>query len=288
MHMTRISTIVFCALLCGACTTVRMNDRWLIQPVRDNARAVSALDSTVRASGAEPHRIPTPDGAELFAVVLRHPRPTATVLYFGGNGFRISQMGRGTAGILLPLGVNVVLVDHRGYGRSTGTPATIAQLQADAVTAYDYVAALPGIDRARIVVHGQSMGSFMAGEVADRRPVGGLVLESSTTTAAEWLRHMNPRPWYARPFVRMEISQTMRQAGNLERVRRIRAPLLVLVGERDNITPPALSRRLYEQAATPDSLKRYHALAGAGHNNVPAHPDFARVYGEFLRLVASR
>jgi pimeloyl-ACP methyl ester carboxylesterase len=284
----RTPAIVFCALLCGACATVRMDDRRLIQPVRDNARAVSALDSTVRANGAEPHRIRTPDGAELFAVVLRHPQPAATVLYFGGNGFRISQMGRQAAGTLLPLGVNVVLVDHRGYGRSTGTPSTIRQLQADAVAAYDYVAALPGIGGAPIIVHGQSMGSFMAGEVAAERAVGGLVLESSATTAAEWLRAVNPRPWYARPFVRMEISESMRGAGNLERVRRSRAPLLVLVGERDEITPPALSRRLYQQAATPDSLKRYHVLAGAGHNNVPAHPDFARVYSGFLRLVAGR
>lgn len=284
----RMTTIVFCALFCGACATVRMEDRALIQPVRDNARAVSALDSAVAATGAEAHRIRTPDGAELFAVVMRNPRATATVLYFGGNGFRISQMGRHAAGILLPLGVNVVLVDHRGYGRSTGTPATVAQLQADAVTVFDYVAALPGIDRSRIVVHGQSLGSFLAGEVADRRPVGGVVLESSATTAAEWMRSMNPRPWYARPFVRMRISESMRGAGNLERVRRIRAPLLVLVGEQDNVTPPPLSRRLYEQAATPDSLKRLHVLPGAGHNNVPAHPDFARAYTEFLRLVDRR
>jgi uncharacterized protein len=284
----RTPTIVLCALLCGACATVRMEDRALIQPVRDNARAVSTLDSTVAASGAEPHRIRTPDGAELFAVLLRNPRATATVLYFGGNGFRISQMGRHAAGTFLPLGVNLVMVDHRGYGRSTGTPATVAQLQADAVTAYDYVAALPGIDRARIVVHGQSLGSFLAGEVADKRPVGGVVLESSATTAAEWMRAMRPRPWYQRPFVRMRISESMRGAGNLERVRRIGAPLLVLVGEKDDITPPPLSRRLYQQAATPDSLKRLHVLPGAGHNDVPAHPDFARAYTEFLRLVAGR
>jgi pimeloyl-ACP methyl ester carboxylesterase len=283
--MMRTPAIVLLALLCGACATVRMDDRRLIQPVQDNARAVTALDSAVRATGAEPHRIRTPDGAELFAVLMRHPRATATVLYFGGNGFRISQMGRQAAGILLPLGVNVVLVDHRGYGRSTGTPSTVAQLQADAVTAYDYVAALPGIDRSRIIVHGQSLGSFLAGEVAAERPVGGVVLESSATTAKEWLRTVNPRPWYTRPFVRMEISESMRHAGNLQRVRRIRAPLLVLVGERDNVTPPSLSRRLYQHAATPDSLKRLHVLPGAGHNNVPAHPDFARVYTEFLQLV---
>src|SRR5687768_9742073 len=113
----RTPTILLCTLLCGACATVRLEDRALIQPVRDNARAISTLDSTVAASGAQAHSIRTPDGAELFAVVMRNPRAAATVLYFGGNGFRISQMGRHAAGILLPLGVNVVLVDHRGYGR---------------------------------------------------------------------------------------------------------------------------------------------------------------------------
>jgi fermentation-respiration switch protein FrsA (DUF1100 family) len=267
-----------------ACATFEVNEKFFLHPTPDRPLNAAAVAQHLPAGyRMEEHRIPAADDAALHAVLLRHPEATQTVLYFGGNMFRISQHGLQTARQLAPLGVNILLVDHRGYGGSTGTPTTVL-LARDAVTAYDYLRGLQGIAADGVVVHGQSLGSFMAGSVADQRPVAGVVLESSATTVQEWSRYSTP--WFAKPFVRVRVDPALRQMGNLAVVQRLKHPLLVLVGARDNQAPPALSRRLYQEAAVPASMKRLHVFPDAGHNNVPAHPDFQRVYREFLGTVA--
>jgi cytidylate kinase len=80
------------------------------------------------------------------------------------------------------------------------------------------------------------------------------------------------------------MDQGLRDAGNQARVRRIRPPAGAGGRGRSDLAP-ALSRRLFQNAATPDSLKRYHAFAGASHNDVPAHRDFRAAYAEFTHLV---
>lgn len=285
MQIIRLVTVL--ALASAACTpTVVMSDRSLLAPRADTPAEAAALDSTIRVAGARGFTVPAADGAQLFGVVLRHPRPAATVLYFGGNNFRISQMGRYAATYLLPLGVNVVMVDHRGYGRSTGTLATVAQLEADALQVYDQVRAMPELAGVPLIVHGQSLGSFVAGHVATQRPVAGLVLESSVSSAQDWV-DATMRGRSVPPGTRVRVSESLARSGNLDRVRRIRLPLMVLVGADDPVTPPALSERLFTESATPAALKRLHVVAGAGHNDVPVRPAFRTAYTEFLGIVRS-
>ncbi|HEX9936220.1 MAG TPA: alpha/beta fold hydrolase [Longimicrobium sp.] len=285
MRITTLLTVL--ALASAACTpTVVLSDRSLLAPRADTPAEAAALDSTIRAAGARGFTVPAADGAQLFGVVLRHPRPAATVLYFGGNNFRISQTGRYAATYLLPVGVNVVMVDYRGYGRSTGTLATVAQLEADALQVYDRVRAMPELAGVPLIVHGQSLGSFVAGHVATQRPVAGLVLEASATTAHDWVE-ASMRGRSVPPGTRVRVSESLARSGNLERVRRIRLPLMVLVGADDPVTPPALSERLFAESATPAALKRLHVVAGASHNDVPVRPAFRTAYAEFLGIVSS-
>jgi uncharacterized protein len=72
---------------------------------------------------------------------------------------------------------------------------------------------------------------------------------------------------------------------NEARVRASTAPLLVLVGSRDDITPPPMSRRLWTASPAPESLKRLVELPGANHENVLQHADFAAAYGAFMATV---
>jgi pimeloyl-ACP methyl ester carboxylesterase len=103
------------------------------------------------------------------------------VLYFGGNMFHLDQHGAALLPVLAACGTNVAVFDYRGYGRSPGKP-TVENMQADALALFDAVnARFPG----RVIVHGQSLGSFMAAHVAAARPVLATVLESTATSAEE-------------------------------------------------------------------------------------------------------
>jgi pimeloyl-ACP methyl ester carboxylesterase len=174
-----------------------------------------------------------------------------------------------------------MIVDHRGYGLSEGRPSA-ATFESDAVVAFDYLA---GQGDRNIVVHGQSLGSFAAGHVAANRPAAGVVLESSVTTTEDWAKVLMPS--LARPFVRVEIAESLRGRGNLANVRLIEEPLLLLVGAKDETTPPHLSRSLYEASPLPPQRKRLAVIARAGHDNVLEQAEAAAAYREFLASILS-
>ena len=274
--------LVVVALALTACRTVVVQEGAIITPVPDRPLTAAAVAAQLPGYSFEEHAIVAADGTPLHAILLRRADSPLTVLFFGGNQFRISEHGLTTARTLAPLKTSLLLVDFRGYGRSQGTP-TFDLLLSDALVAFDSLTVLPGIDPRRVIVHGHSLGSFLAGHVAANRVTGGVVLQSSVTTAEEWTASLPP--WWMRPFVRIRPSESLRGRGNLENVRHLDEPLLVLVGSEDQITPPRLSRRLYDVAALPPERKRLAILDGAGHNDLDRHERFREVYAAFLSLV---
>ena len=82
-------------------------------------------------------------------VSLTQPAAQLTVLYFGPNMFKLSRDGARVAQRLLPLGINLVMVDHRGSGGSSGTPS-LSLLEQDALIAHDYVRDTLGVAQSRL------------------------------------------------------------------------------------------------------------------------------------------
>jgi len=275
--MKRLRLLLLASLLGGCTMEVRESD--LIRPVRGGALSAQAVAAAAPAYGLAEHRIPSADGARLYAVHLRQPGARATILYFGGNGYTVGRFGAWTASVFAPLGVDLMIVDHRGYGLSEGKPG-IAAMEADALAAFDYLRGLGG-SGARIVLHGHSMGSFLAGHVAAHRPAAGVVLESSATTTEEWVGAATPGA--ARLFIRKaDIAETLRGRGNLANMARIDEPLLLLVGARDGTTPPRLSQGLYAASPLAPGRKTLKSVAGAGHSDVMTKAEAIGAYRAFL------
>ena len=265
------------AALLGACTAeVRESD--LIRPVTGGGLAAAALASAAPAYTLAEHRIATPDGASLYAVHLRQPGARATILYFGGNGYTIGRFGAWTASVFAPLGVDLMIVDHRGYGLSQGVPSVAAI--GDGAIAFDHLRDLVG-PGGRIVVHGHSLGSFIAGHVAASRSTQGVVLESSATTTEDWVKAGTPG--FAKPFIRkVEIDPSLRGRGNLAMMNRIEEPLLLLVGARDGTTPPRLSQSLYAASPLTGERKTLRVVRGAGHADVMTKAEAIEAYRAFV------
>lgn len=277
MMMRHLGVMLPAALLAGC--TAHIGEAQLLRPVRGGALSAEAVEGAAGVYAISEHWIAAPDGVRLSAVLLRQPGARATILYFGGNGFTIERFGAFVAGRFAPLGVDVMIVDHRGYGRSQGRP-TQANLEADGVAAFDYLSGALRVPASRIVVHGQSLGSFIAGRVAAERPTGGVVLESSATTTEDWVA-ANLRG-ARRLLVRAEIDPALRGRGNLANMPRIEEPLLILVGRDDRTTPPSLSQALYAASPLPAGSKTLAIVAGAGHNNVLLQPAAIDAYRSFL------
>ena len=193
--------------------------------------------------GVREARVTTTDAVSLLAWYLppRDGRPV--VVYFHGNGghigYRAARLRR-----FAWHGFGVFMQEYRGYGGNPGTP-TEAGLYADGEAALDFLAH-SGIRASRLVIYGESLGSGVAVSLAIRRDIACLILEAPFTSVAEVAQ-------YHYSFV--PASMLVRDRFNsLSRIGQVRAPVLVLHGERDRIVPVRFGRALYDAAPEPKEL----------------------------------
>ncbi|MEM6926186.1 MAG: alpha/beta fold hydrolase, partial [Myxococcota bacterium] len=217
------------------------------------------------------------DGVELYAWHITREPAAKTVLYFGGQGFHLVLAREFVTDMLADVPVNLFLVDYRGYGRSSGEP-TVAGLKQDALAIYDLLTTERGVPPADLVVHGHSMGSFMASYVAAERPVAGLVLESPVTEVEGWTKALVPG--LLRVFLKFDIQPELAAESNTQRVGTITAPTLMMVGSEDPITPQALAEELHAASAAGD--KRLVVIEGGNHNDLPSFDVFVDAYASYV------
>lgn len=237
----------------------------------------------IRAAGvhAETVTIPRENGVALHGVYATRPDATAEILYFGGNVSRVDDDADEIVRAVAPLRVNVLMVDYRGYGGSTGTP-TIGAVKEDALAAFDVLRERAGARP--IVVHGFSLGSFIAAHVAVNRPAVALVLESTAPDVTTWAR--NSVPTLMKPFLRVHIAEALQQESNTERLRRYTGPLLLVTGTKDDVTPPKFASALLATSAS--TAKRQVVVEGATHGDAMTFPAAIAAYDRFLRDFVAR
>lgn len=253
------------ALLLAAAPMPGLADRLVYFPTR-------ALDGGTPAAFGLPYQdvaLTAADGVRLHAWWVPAPQPRRVVLFLHGNAGNISHRLDKLA-VLAGLDASVLLLDYRGYGRSEGTPDEAGTYR-DADAAYAWLRRR-GESPQSIVAYGESLGGPIATDLAARQALGGLVLESapaSILAVAQYHYPWLPVSWFL--SVRYDA---------LERLPRVRAPLLVLHSPRDEIVPFAMAEALY--AAAP-GRKRLVRLAG-GHNDgfVVAAEVYQAALREFL------
>jgi fermentation-respiration switch protein FrsA (DUF1100 family) len=198
--------------------------------------------------------------------------PTGHILFCHGNGGNIG--GRLIdAHLLAGAGFNVLMFDYRGYGRSTGRPDEEGTYR-DALAARNALTSQPDHDPGAVFYLGESLGGAIALELALKAPPRGLILQSAFTSVRAMARlHYPVIPSALVP----DAYPSIRRIGQL------RAPLLVLHGDRDEVVPLSQGRELFKAAPEP---KRIHVFAGLGHGDlVTAGTEYARVIADWARHV---
>jgi uncharacterized protein len=173
------------------------------------------------------------------------------------------------AKLLCAVGFDVLVFDYRGYGRSTGRPDEQGTYR-DARAAHAALLREPGVDGSRLVYLGESLGGAVALALAREHPPHGLVLQSTFTGVRDMARQHYP-------FVPGALVPDAYPSRRL--ISHLRAPLLVLHGELDEIVPVSHAHALFDAAPEP---KRLHVFPAVGHN------DLVPLAGEpYAELVAS-
>ena len=235
-----------------------------------------------RVADFETLRLPTPDGESLHAYLLRPPtvplRKNITVLMFHGNAGNIGH--RLPIGKVLSdsLGCNVLMVEYRGYGLSTGTPDEEG-LAKDAQTGLDYVRQKAELRGTKIVVYGQSLGGAVAtrlvAENQEQGDIAGLMLENTFTS----IRKLIPSAFPPAKFLARLCHQYWPSEETLPKIT-ADIPMLFLSGLKDEIVPPSMMVTLYELCRV--STKIWQTFPNGDHNATVAEPGYFDAIWSFL------
>ncbi|KPF73137.1 hypothetical protein IP69_00820 [Bosea sp. AAP35] len=256
---------VYAALL----AMLYLRQRDLVFP-RDATRADIARAGL---AGAQEVTLTAADGERLVAWVVPPRAGKPVILYFHGNAGNLGRPGRvGRFRALTEDGTGLFAVSYRGYGGSTGSPSEEG-LHLDARASYG--AAADRFGASQIVGYGESLGTGVVLKLAAEVPLAAVVLEApylSTVAVAQGVY----------PYVPVELLMLDPFRSDAV-IGRVRAPLLVLHGQRDRVIPFTQGEALYGLANAP---KRFLHFPQGGHEDLPTHGSLAQIR-HFLADVGS-
>jgi fermentation-respiration switch protein FrsA (DUF1100 family) len=194
-------------------------------------------------------------------------------LFLHGNAGNITHRSQ-SFGEITAAGSSVLMIDYRGYGKSTGRPSENG-LYADAEAAYEYL--LKSSRPEEIIVHGESLGAAVAVDLASRHQCGGVVLEAAFTSASDVAGTVLP----------MIGPLLIRSFDSRRKITRVQAPILFIHGSADHTVPMRLGGALFDSAPEP---KYFWAIPGADHNDIveSAGPEYQKRLRSFYESLADR
>jgi len=190
------------------------------------------------------------------------------VLYFHGNAGDLSGW-QFVAEDFTQAGYSVMIVDYRGYGKSSGSISEKG-FYADADAAYDFLVRQKKFNPQEIVIYGRSIGSGVAVDLASRVPCKGLVLESAYSSLGALADEKVP---FFFPSLYLKYS-----FNNAKKINRVKSPVVFVHGTHDTLIPSAHSEHLYNRF---QGRKKLILVAKAEHNDLSSFQE----YHQFLREV---
>ncbi|EAR95417.2 alpha/beta hydrolase family protein (macronuclear) [Tetrahymena thermophila SB210] len=207
--------------------------------------------------------IKTKDNINLHGWIAKRPnsKNVATVVYFhenaGNIGTRIFYMKEYNN----QANVNVVLVAYRGYSNSEGEPSEDG-LMIDAEAILTHVFSRTDIDTNKIFLHGRSLGGAVSIYSAStlKFPLAGVIVENTFTSISDMVDVIFSKVKFLKNLVLRNYWPS------IDRIPKIKQPMLFIKSELDELVPPVQMQRLY-QAATRVSFKKLHIIPDGDHNN---------------------
>jgi len=213
----------------------------------------------------------TDDDVQLHGWYIPDRQSKQVLLFFHGNAGNISHR-RESIEIFHRLGLNVFIIDYRGYGQSKGKPSEQGLYQ-DAAAAWRYLTEEKGFDANDILIFGRSLGGAVAAKLAAGVQARGLILESTMSSAREFAREV---------FKILSRLVVIRYDFNTaQHVQGVNYPVLVLHSPDDEIMPFHLGRKVYESANQP---KHFVYMRG-DHNNgfLQSQPEYQQQLDRWLK-----
>jgi pimeloyl-ACP methyl ester carboxylesterase len=186
-----------------------------------------------------------------------------TIILFHGNG-EVAFDYKSIAPIYFECDTNLVVMDFRGYGLSTGEPYYTSLIN-DAIPIYNKFEewAIQNKFLKSFFIQGRSMGSVCAAEIGSKNPenVKGIIFESGFASVYNMMTRL------FRVSSPELTPKSLARYSNDTRVRYFKKPTLIIHGTSDFIIPFNEGRLLFDNLPK-NITKKMVSIEGAGHNNI--------------------
>jgi hypothetical protein len=220
----------------------------LFRPTRDVAYTPADLDLEFEEAA-----FTSPDGVRITGWYVPAPNARYTILFCHGNAGNIAHR-LDSVHLFHRLGLNCLVFDYRGYGRSEGKPGERGSYR-DARAAFDWLTEGKGIPAERVVLFGRSLGGSVAAHLATQIQPAALVVENAFTSYPDIAARCYPY-MPVRPFALFRLN-------TLASVRKVSCPVMVVHSRDDRLVPFRHGQKLFKAANEPKKFVVTHG----GHND---------------------
>lgn len=215
------------------------------------------------------HLLDTRGGNQIVATFWKHPFGKLTLLYSHGNAADLGQMQELFVELRAHLRLNIMGYDYSGYGASTGKPSELNTYY-DIEAVFNCLKDEYGIKQEDVILYGQSVGSGPTLHLASRLDrLRAVVLHSAILSGIRVLYPVKMTLWF-------DIFK------NIDKIRHVSCPVLVIHGTRDDIVDCSHGKRLWELAK-----EKYDPLwvQGGGHCNLETFPEYIKHLRKFVHAM---
>jgi len=212
----------------------------------------------------------TEDGKKINGWFIPAKEAKRTILFFHGNAGNVSHR-LDKIKIFHDLGLNIFIIDYRGYGKSEGAPSE-AGLYLDAKAAYSYLTDNLNIIPSSIILYGESLGGAVALELATKVTASAVITEETFSNMRGIAKDTYP---FMPSFL---VSDGF---NSLSRIEKVDIPKLIIHSKNDEMIPFSNAQTLYNKAKNPKVL----AVISGSHNDafIESEKDYTNYIREFIK-----
>jgi uncharacterized protein len=207
-------------------------------------------------------------GVRINGLHFYRENPKGLILYFHGNTRSIKGWAK-YARDFYRYDYDVVLVDYRGFGKSTGKRSE-KEMTTDMQFVYNTL--LTQYPEHHIIIYGRSIGSGFASKLASDNKPRYLILDSPYYSFKKVVQRFLPF---------LPVKYVLRYHLRTDKwIRRVNCHTYIIHGTKDWLIPLKQSEELQKINPAKITLIR---IQGGGHNNLPSFPEYHNFIRDILK-----
>lgn len=209
----------------------------------------------------------TDDDEKIHGLLFKSDSSKGLVFYLHGNAGSLSSWGN-VFSQFIPYNYDVLVIDYRGYGKSTGHITSEKRIHDDIKIVYDKMCEL--YSEENLIIVGYSLGTGLATKLASENNPSKLILK------APFINFNNLRKehfiWFPRFLMKYKFPSD-------QYIKKIKCNIFIFHGENDDLIPIENGEKLHKIAGAGSS---FYLLKFQGHNGIENNSRYLSVLKEIM------